>query len=83
MIKLSDKGIALLRQCLYAHNPSLIPHVESCDGDSFTDEFYNKLRDIVGTEFCERGLQPDDEPNEYGLELEALIDEIGRLFMFL
>jgi hypothetical protein len=28
------------------------------------------------------GLKDDFEPNEYGLELENLIDEIGRLFLF-
>jgi hypothetical protein len=31
----------------------------------------------LAAEFCEEGLKPDDEPNEYGLEIEDLIDACG------
>lgn len=31
----------------------------------------------LADEFCEEGLQPDDEPNKYGLEIEDLIDACG------
>jgi len=59
----------------------LIPKVNSYGEKDFTIALYNEFRDVVGVEFCARGLETDDEPNAYGLELEALIDEIGRLFM--
>jgi hypothetical protein len=35
----------------------------------------------VGLEFMRRGLADDDEPNELGVKLEHLVDQIGRLFM--
>ena len=81
MIKLNEKSMELLRKCLEIHRPSLIPVIESSSNNDYTMDFYNELRNIVGTELCDKGFQPDDEPNKYGLELEALIDEIGRLFM--
>jgi len=33
-----------------------------------------RIIDELGNEFAEKGLRPDDEPNEYGLELESLTD---------
>jgi len=81
MIRLSKNGLNLLIKCLEIRNPSLIPLITSGVNDHYTDDFYNDLRSIVGDELCDKGFQPDDEPNDYGLELEALIDEIGRLFM--
>ena len=79
MIKLSANSLELLIKCVKTHNPSLLALLQS--NDDFSEDFYNELRHTVGDEFCAKGLQPDSEPNEYGLELEALIDEIGRLFM--
>jgi hypothetical protein len=31
----------------------------------------------LSDEFCEKGLDPDSEPNAYGLEIEDLIDACG------
>lgn len=70
----------LLKKCLEYHNPSLIPFLES-DSEHYTMDFYNELRQSIGDELCIKGFQSNWEPNEYGLELENLIDEIGRLFM--
>ena len=81
MIKLNEKSLELLKKCLENHKPSLIPIIESNSNSDYTIDFYNELRRIVGYELCDKGFQPNDEPNEHGLELEALIDEIGRLFM--
>ena len=80
MIKLNEKSLKLLMECLKNHNPSLIPFIKS-DSYHYTADFYNELREIVGDELCEKGFQPNSEPNEYGLKLEGLIDEIGRLFI--
>ena len=82
MIKLHEKSLELLIKCLKCHNPSLIPPIESSESNSYTVDFYNELRGIVGDELCDNGFGPDWDPNEYGLELEALIDEIGRLFLY-
>ena len=81
MIKLSKKSLTLLKGCLEKHNPSLITIIESSGEDEHTVEFYNQLREIVGDELIARGFNKDYEPNSYGIELEKLIDEIGRLFL--
>jgi len=81
MIKLSKESLKLLRRCLKNHNPSLIPLIESRDHDNYTVGLYNELREIVGDELVAKGFQSNWEPTEYGMELENLIDEIGRLFM--
>ena len=38
----------------------------------------NRIIDGLSTEFCETGLQPNDEPNQRGLLIEDLIDRINR-----
>jgi hypothetical protein len=82
MIKLSENSLALLKSCLEKHNPTLIQIVESSGEDEYTVEFYNQLREIVGDELIARGFNQDYQPNPYGIELEKLIDEIGRLFLY-
>jgi len=55
--------------------------VENCVG--LTDvkllpwDIRSKIVDELGEEFSERGLKPDSEPNDYGLEIEDLIDACG------
>jgi hypothetical protein len=44
-------------------------------------ELGNELRDTVGDELIAKGFDENYDPNEYGLALEDLIDELGRLFM--
>lgn len=82
MIKLSEKSLALLKSCLGKHNTSLIQIIESIGKDEYTVEFYNQLREIVCDELIARGFNKDYEPNQYGIELEMLIDEIGRLYLY-
>jgi hypothetical protein len=81
MIKLKEKDIDLLKNCLVNFRPDLLYVVYSKDLVVIDSILGNELRQAVGNEFCREGLKPDSEPNEYGLELESLIDEIGRLFM--
>ena len=63
------------------HSEDLIAKILDPNVNIYTLDFYNELRDIVGNEFTKSGLKQDSEPNEFGLRLECLIDEIGRLFM--
>ncbi len=82
MIKLNKQSLELLKKCLQNHNSSLIPIIEDMNKDDYTESFYNELREIVGNELINNGLNENDEPNEYGYKLEKLIDEIGRLFLY-
>lgn len=81
MIKLHKQSLDLLLKCLQKHSSDLIPLVQSPSINYYPDHFYNQLRQIVGNELIINGLNEDGEPNEYGIQLEYLIDELGRLFM--
>ena len=81
MIALTETSIKLLQKCLKKHNSELLLLLDDLEITEYEVEFYNHLRDIVSNELVTNGLKKDSEPNEYGLELENLIDEIGRLFL--
>jgi len=78
MINLTQKSLLLLKKCLKAHKPHLLYALEK--ESEFNEEFYNELRDAVCDELMINGFE-EDRPTKYGLELESLIDEIGRLFI--
>lgn len=80
MIKLKKESLELLKNCLQKYNPNYISIIENPTNNEYPSDFYNQLRQIVGDEFAVNGLNKDDEPSEYGIKLENLIDEIGRLF---
>lgn len=46
---------------------------------SLSDHERETLRSLLADELVETGLGPDDEPNARGIELEDLIDRLGRL----
>ena len=79
MIALPKKYRDLLKKCLEKNNPNLNAIVEQ--NNNFSDDFYNELRNIVCDELILNGFI-GDTPNNYGLELENLIDEIGKLFLY-
>lgn len=81
MIKLSDNSLWVLKECLKKRKPSLLAIVEDSSQCEYGMDFYNELRQIVDDELIEEGFNQNYEPNEYGLTLERLIDDIGRLFM--
>ena len=62
------------------YREKLIERILDPDFDGYTMEFYNTLRLIVNDEFLgPRWNAADSEPNEYGLKLDRLIGELGRL----
>ncbi|ANB55705.1 hypothetical protein GFC29_1092 [Anoxybacillus sp. B7M1] len=79
MLKLSADMLLLLRECLESRRPDLLWVLNN--EININETLGNELRDIVNEEFLEKGLNNDDEPNELGIKLERLIDEIGRCFM--
>ena len=38
----------------------------------------NKLCEIINYEFLQEGLESDFEPNQYGIDLEDLLDKINK-----
>lgn len=80
MINLSEKSFELLKKILAERKPDLVWTIEEKKSDEFDEAQYNELRDIVSDELVQKGFIYD-VPTKYGIELENLIDEIGRLFL--
>ena len=81
MIKLKEESMEILKYCFKKYDDSLVERVENPNITDYTEDFYNQLRQIVGDELVARGFDENYKPNDYGIRLENLIDEIGRLFM--
>ncbi|WP_066293908.1 hypothetical protein [Bacillus sp. FJAT-29937] len=79
MLKLNADMLLLLRECLESRSPDLLWVLDN--ETNIDDTLGNELRDIVNEEFLEKGLNKNDEPNDMGIKLERLIDQIGRCFM--
>lgn len=79
MLKLNQRMLELLRESLKSNRPDLMWVIQKEEVIDLTISLANELREAVGEELVKRGLKEDDEPNSLGLELEDLIDYIGRL----
>ncbi|CAM3655869.1 hypothetical protein ERUR111494_05335 [Erysipelothrix urinaevulpis] len=78
---INEESLRLLEKCVMIHNPKLISWISSENLYRLKPNQYNELRSLVNDEFLVEGIDKNYEPNEYGLRLENLIDELGRLFM--
>lgn len=76
---LSTDGRTLLRESVRKHRPECLSAVDGLNGSQLTETEREELRDAVVAELVTTGLDPDDEPNRRGQELERLIDLLGRL----
>lgn len=74
-----SERMQFLRQVVEKREPELLPLVGLLGFVPLTTEQREQLRDIIGDELCETGLQEDSEPNGRGLQLEDLIDTVGHL----
>jgi len=72
----------LLLECLSKHGPDLIKEMDKLDTGELESEIVNEMRSAITDEFVQNGLKKDDEPNEYGLELEDLIDKLADLYIW-
>lgn len=81
MLNLSNDKLELLRECLARHRDDLVTVIDSNEAIKVDEELGNELREAVLDEFLRIGLDVDNTPNEIGLRLEKLIDDIGRMFM--
>jgi hypothetical protein len=75
---LSPNMMMLLRLTVERHVPELFPLVDTVGKTPLNETDREALRGVVLTEFLAAGLGSDDEPTPYGLELEELIDALGR-----
>lgn len=75
--RLSPSQQALLKEVLGKKSEQLRDSV--LDLSQPPSALIGAICEILLEEFCETGLREDDEPNERGIALEALIDQLRRL----
>jgi len=76
--RLSPERSALLQQAVARHKPELDQRAATIGIVPLSDEERETLREALTSEFVATGLEENDEPNARGLELEGLIDDLGR-----
>ncbi len=55
-----------------------IDQIEKLTKSDMSTEDRRLLIDYISDEFARNGLRQDDEPTEYGLKLECLIDKLNH-----
>jgi hypothetical protein len=80
---LTEEEKKLLRQVLARRAPELVEKVDLLEQGLVDLDTIHKIRDgAVGDELINKGFDDDSNPNEYGLELEKLIDTIADLYIW-
>ena len=81
MIKIDKESYILVKKCLMKHGQHLLWVLDSPDYID-SPNLLNEIRDVISNELVESGLnETQTAPNEYGVQLEKLIDIIGRIFL--
>lgn len=75
---LSPNMMEFLRRMIERHVPELLPLVDTVGKTPLNETDREALRGAVLSEFLSSGVDSNDEPTPYGLELEALIDALGH-----
>ncbi|MCV4732524.1 hypothetical protein OFB80_32045, partial [Escherichia coli] len=76
-MKLNEKLRKLLAEVVEKRRPNM-RHLVTSGMIEVSDSELDELFDIVGDEFCETGLEKNDEPNKRGLLLEDLIGQLRK-----
>lgn len=79
MFKLEAEQLKLLHETLSNHRPDLLWVINNLE--KIDENIGNEIRDAINDEFLKSGIGIGDKPNTRGLQLENLIDQIGRIFM--
>ena len=83
MVKeLSSKQRGLLLYCIRQHEPAIESQYNKLDSGFVDSATINKMREAILQEFTSKGLNPDYEPNGYGIELESLIDAVADVYLW-
>jgi hypothetical protein len=76
MRRISKKQLDILEKCIMDQDKELLKNIYGLQRDQ-----YNKLRELVGNELICNGFDVNYNVNEYGRELEGLIDILGDFVM--
>ena len=75
---LSPNMMTLLRTTVQRYVSELHPLLDTVGKTPLNETDREALRQVILSEFLNAGLDDDDEPTSYGLELEELIDALGH-----
>lgn len=62
---------------LLTRHPEYINEIENNGVDNLKRESIDAIMDILTSAFIMYGLEDDDKPNNYGLEIEDLVDIVN------
>jgi hypothetical protein len=77
MISAADKE--MLREIIWRRRPRLATLVVNVENGQLSEDAREEIREVLAEELCSAGLDPSDAPNQRGLAIERLIDEVGYL----
>ena len=77
---LTEEEKRLLTHCLEKHNPELLTELNDLYAEKLDEDIVNEMRFTIGIELASKGFEKNNEPIEYGLKLEDLIDKLARLY---
>lgn len=75
-LSLQEASLKLLRDIVARRDPKLLPLLEL--GALLVRSDVTALIDVISSELVTSGFGESYEPTEYGLKLEALLDEVNR-----
>lgn len=76
-VRANAHRLARLREIVMRRNAAAVVHVDSIARGALSAEGRELLIDVLSAELIEHGLEPSDEPNRLGLEVEELIDLVS------
>ena len=73
-----EDTIALVEQAIQSNDDKqpYLALLEKMKVEALNEEERAIITDVVSDELTRHGLNPDDEPNEYGVRLERVIDKL-------
>lgn len=76
MSELSQETIKLVRRVIENSNSENGFLLKKINIEHLSKDEVSKIVDLISDEFARRGLDDNDEPNEYGMQLESAIDRL-------
>ncbi len=76
-IRATPQQLRRLAEIIQRRNADAVVHVDAIASGGLLAEGRELLLDLLSAELIERGLDPTDEPNGLGLEVEELIDLVS------
>lgn len=77
-ISLNDEQEKLLLKLFYSHGIKQFSENDKLTRKNLSKIEIDQLCELISDEFMLNGIEEDFEPNEYGRQLESLLDAVNR-----